>query len=244
MERWIAIVALVAGGCSECHVGESRCGPRGLIYSCAGDDVGGGLAFREIDSCCGSNACLDLELDGDRVAVCSASGSAQDSRCAGRDGDVCVDATTSLLCEAGYGSYQTACPGACVEPMPGEAFCAEVASDARCAEIAGTGSTCDGGELLACQDGALISDTPCQTACVAPAPGEAFCSTGTAPDPRCAAGPAAWCDGDLAMTCTTGGLIEVETCAADAPCTITRTPDGSIATAWCNAPNTTGCPAS
>ena len=241
MRRWLVVVLLVAGCGDECHQGESRCGSGGLIYTCDEGDVSSAWTFRGIGGCCSSSTCVDTDVDGNREGVCSDSG-ALDPRCAGHDGTTCVDATTSLVCNAGYGSSETACSGVCVEPMPGQAFCAEAASDVRCAAIVDSGTTCDGTDLLECIAGALVDDTACGVACAEPMPGHAFCSTGTVPDPRCATGPTAWCDGVQAMTCLSDGFVVVDTCDATSTCNVATLPDGTIVDAYCNTPTpSTGC---
>jgi len=226
----LLIVVALTGCGDDCHQGESRC-DGSQIWTCDESDLGGN-AFRGLGACCAGSTCRDVRSGSDRVAVCSDSPD-PDPRCP-MFGNVCADATTLLGCSYGYSEVVQTCAGTCVDHGDGEAFCAAAASDLRCAQVPDDGSTCDGLDLLQCNEGTLLDQTACTTACVDRGQGDAFCSTGDVPDPRCPAS-IAWCDGDSALTCRPDGFVEVDTCSAAAPCFVPTLPDGTPIDAFCNA---------
>jgi hypothetical protein len=222
----------VAGCGDDCHEGESEC-DGAQIRTCDEGDIGG-YTFRGQGECCAGSTCIDATSGSDRVAACSDSPS-PDARC-GMYGNVCADPTTLLECRYGYSRAVEACAGTCVDPGDGHAFCAQVATDARCAGVTPYGSTCSGSTLVHCNAGALLDETACAAACVDRGQGHAFCSTSTMPDPRCPA-MIAWCDGNVAMMCTSGGFVDVETCVATETCMVATLPDGTVLSAFCNSPS-------
>lgn len=227
----LLLISLGVVGCGdECHEGESECDGT-QIRECDVSDGG----FRGLGDCCAGSTCRDVISGGDHVAVCSDSPEL-DPRCS-TFGIVCADATTLLECSYGYSRTIESCTGACVDPGDGHAFCAQVAADSRCVGVPLYGTTCAENMLLTCDDGARLDQTACAAACIDLGSGSAFCSTSAMPDPRCTS-TVAWCDGNVAMTCTTGGYVDVETCAATETCTVPTLPDGTVLAAFCNAPAT------
>jgi len=231
----LIVVALGVVSCGDdCHMGESEC-TGSVIRTCDESDLGG-LMFRGEGDCCAGSTCVDAMSGSDRVAACSDS-QQPDPRCS-TYGNACADATTLLECRYGYSRVIEACAGTCVDPGDGNAFCAQVASDARCAGVQPFRKTCVGQTLVTCNVGALIDETDCAAACVdlGQPKVEAFCSTSNMPDPRCPAMVAS-CDGNLAMMCLTSGYLYVETCDATSPCFVATLPDGTAVSAFCNAPS-------
>jgi hypothetical protein len=225
-------LSLAVLGCGDdCHEGESQC-DGSLILTCDEGDLGGYM-FRGLGDCCAGSTCRDVTSGSDRVAVCSDSPD-PDSRCP-MFGTICADATTLLQCSYGYSRPIETC-GACVDPGDGSAFCAQAADDPSCAGVSPDGATCSGTTLVRCDGGARLDQTACSVACIDLGSGNAFCTTSAQPDPRCPS-MGTWCDGNVAMICTTGGYLEVQTCDASQSCYVPTLPDGTvIASAFCNTP--------
>jgi hypothetical protein len=231
----LMLVWVVGFGCGdECRPSESECD--GLqVKTCDEGDVGG-YAFRGLGDCCAGSTCRDLMSGSDRVAVCSDSAS-PDPSCStvgSGFGTVCADPTTLLGCGYGYSRVVETCTDVCVDQGDGKAFCAQAATDARCAGV-DYGIICAGSTLLKCDAGARLDETACATACVDLGNNNAFCSTSATPDPRCPA-MVAWCDSNAAMSCNEG-YVSVETCDAGETCTVSTLPDGTVLSAFCDSPS-------
>ena len=157
-----AVLSLgTAPGCSDaCVLGESRC-KGDEIYECG---LSGVLSDRHdfigTSGGCLPGQCLDLPRDeGEREALCSATGLV-DPRCAAREGMICADEHTALLCQLGFSSREEACGGRCVADG---AFCSvDTAPSAVCAEFARQGNACEGAEsAVICFEGYVVARIPC-----------------------------------------------------------------------------------
>jgi hypothetical protein len=200
--------------------------------------------FSEYGGCCGELQCLDIVVEGKRVAVCSQTAS-PDPRCAERSGFVCADERTRLRCRHGHAEFEEQCAAACVERDGIGAFCAlSTSEDPRCAGFDDRFLTlrCEGDVLFQCDHGFVVSRDPCTRfpSCVEPEPGQASCAVSSSAQPECAAKEGdMWCDGADVLTCRSGLLLG-EQCAPNAPCTESRLPNGEILSAWCDDPSL-GC---
>jgi len=155
----------VACGGDQCHPGESRCDGDGIVSCGTPGDISGARDFTALSAGCGSERCLDLTRNGDRVAVCSTTGT-PDPRCpSGVFGAICVDSKTMLRCTDGYGSMQRTCDGACVVDTSTSSkypftFCAaETAPNPICAGSAS--QVCDGNAAVECTRGWVTKRTVC-----------------------------------------------------------------------------------
>jgi hypothetical protein len=156
---------LVACGGDQCRPGESRCDGDGILSCGTPGDLTGERGFTALSGGCGADRCLDLVRDGNRVAVCSTTGT-PDPRCpSGAAGPICVDGKTLLRCEEGYGSRQRTCDGACVVDTSGSSafpltFCAaEFAASSVCAGA--VSQVCDGNVAVECARGWVTKRTLC-----------------------------------------------------------------------------------
>jgi hypothetical protein len=222
-------VAITTAGCGDnCHEGESRC-DGSQIMTCDEGDLGG-RDWRGLGECCASTTCRDEMSGSDRVAVCSDSPD-PDPSCP-MFGNICADDTTLLYCDYGYSEVVATCD-VCVDRGSGNAFCAIAASDAHCPSVADDGWTCDGLTLLECDDGAVIDQTACASACIDRGSGDAFCSASSGLDSRCPAA-GSWCENGAAMNCRPDGYVEVHACTGSATCTVASVP--GYTNAFCDAP--------
>jgi hypothetical protein len=162
-------IALLWGatGCGgdECESGESRCDGNAILSCGTPGDISGKRDFTALSPGCGSDRCLDRNVDGKRTAICSSTGQ-PDPRCPAEAASVmCVDAATRLTCNSGYGSNEQACAGACVTD-PGSAtaspatFCAvESQPNALCS--GDFEMLCDGNDAVTCFRGWVTERTTC-----------------------------------------------------------------------------------
>jgi hypothetical protein len=145
---FVALAAAVAtNGCAgdACSDGESKCDGDQILSCGSPGDISGRKDFTEVSPGCGSDQCLDIGFGGRRAAACSTTGQ-PDPRCTGKNGEICADDRTKIVCQYGYSSSQVTCPTTCIRPANATsdgtigAYCA---LEGGCVGDAGG---CDGGD--------------------------------------------------------------------------------------------------
>jgi hypothetical protein len=190
----------VTPACDECHDGEAICDGTHIRVCGPPGDVGGFRSFNSQEDGCGDAMCLDLEANGNRLAICSSSGQ-PDPRCDGHDGGFCYDAQTKLECTLGY-AHELSCEGACVNDTANNfLFCSTEANpNAICDDTNPT--TCDGNSVVSCFDHYVVDRIECADACVT-TNDRAYCTDGS----TCSGSDQATCDDPNAIPGVVHGCI-------------------------------------
>lgn len=155
----LAVLMGMSAACEDhCVPGETRCNGE-TITGCGGPEND---AFRTLIPGCRDDRCLDIEDgDGMRQAVCSATGQ-PDARCPtmGRS-YLCVDDSTLLRCNEGYGWAEQTCRGACIsdEPDGSDGFCSFDATQSRACST--DGPSCEAESTIRCRRGYVVDRIPC-----------------------------------------------------------------------------------
>ena len=185
----IAVLLVLAAipACDECHDNEAICDGSHILVCGPPGDFAHVRGFNSQEEGCGAAMCLDLTMNGNRVAICSSTGQL-DPRCDGQDGYVCYDAQTKLSCELGYG-HELDCEGACVNDTAKDLlFCStEPIPNAVCDDTDPT--TCDGNSVVSCVDHYVVDRIECAGTCVITA-NAAYCTDGS----TCSGSDHATCD--------------------------------------------------
>jgi hypothetical protein len=156
---------------------------------------------------------------------CGSSCGDQAPRCNGKQLEYCTTTGDHLARSSHWVSRE--CAVACVAISSGPAC---VASTAPVPECARDGKICVGGLIASCDSGYLVetpkacfgaSDTCVETSC-----GGTCLPAGVAPEPRCAAGGKAFCDGDTLVSCRCGYAGDRRSCGSAELC-ITRGGDAA-----------------
>jgi len=189
---WLGFVLTWLAGCGhhECEDGEVRCQGRERMgcYETGCHDPS--CAFNRESSWSTEETCRDACVNPyGYQAICAASDT-PDPICTGRDNTGYCDGDTAVHCFGGFATSRASCAQTqayCVFDSWRVPFCALGRQTEPTCSAAGreTATVCNDATVVTCRHGYATAIEDCASACVSPAPGDAFCAASSEADPRC-----------------------------------------------------------
>ena len=193
----------------QCAGGSGFCSGKASGYWCDGSDLvlcsGGSVSSKQhCDDGCKENP----PGTNDECKQAAPTGF-----CSGKASGYWCDGSDLVLCSGGSVSSKQHCDDGCKENPPGtNDECKQAAPTGFCSGKA-NGLWCDGSDLVSCSGGQVSSKQHCDDGCQENPPGTNDACKQAAPTGFCSGkANGLWCDGDVLVTCSGGGVSAKQGC--------------------------------